>query len=458
MRDVVKSRVPIPLSPVWLSVILVCGAAGVAIQGAFPTADNALFEYCGRAIARGQVLYRDVWDDKLPGIYYVNALWQVLFGDRYALHAVAETFVALTSAGLLVLVMRDFALGMRAAAAAILTLFLSVVFPLNTTEAYALPLLLAAILAAHRNSAFVAGALVGTATLFWIPSLLAMLPLSILLRPNRALRVLIMSACAILIPVAVVVSIAGPAHVPALMRTWLAYASAPPAARVHHRIPFLNRFAEVWQVLENLWGGAVASGVAPLGVILLAILRKPTTQAQKFGVVFAAAMLAGAFVGTRFYSHYFIPCLAAIILCISAYMPRARLTAPRAALVVAGVLLLTQTVALRLADNSRDRSAVAARLANSARPVVAGRLTLRVDAYRPELYLALDPLLRSPFEIVGRSQNRAFGSQAGMSFPADITVATVSTRQQGSRVCVRTAAPWRMYVKRALAQGFAKCL
>ena len=36
--------------------------------------DTAIYAYYGRQIAAGQVLYRDLWDFKSPGIYYVFAL------------------------------------------------------------------------------------------------------------------------------------------------------------------------------------------------------------------------------------------------------------------------------------------------------------------------------------------------------------------------------------------------
>lgn len=459
MRSLVKSRAPAPLTLAYIAVILAGAAAGAVLQGAYPTADNALFEYCGRAIARGYVLYRDVWDNKLPGVYYVNALWQLLFGDRYKLHAIAEVLVALASAGLLIFVMRAFGVGFGAPAAAVLTAFLCIVFPLNTTEAYALPLLLAAILAAYGNSAILSGTFAGVAALFWLPSLLILWPLAPLLHGRWLPRVALMNAIAIGVPLAAVVLVAGPAHFAALVQTWLPYALARPETRVHHHIAFLNRFAAAWQILENFWGGAVAAGVAPLGVLLLAIFRKPETQAQRFGLFWTAAMLVAVLAGARFYSHYFIACFTAMIFTICAYAPEARLRWPQAALIFAGILLLGETFTVRAADNSRDRSAIALRLTHAAAPIVAGRLTLDIDSYRPELYLALDPLLRSPYEIVEKAiQSRALGSLPRMPHHADVVVATKRTSLQGSQVCVRTAAPWRMYVQARLRHAFIHCM
>jgi len=454
MRTPAQGRVS-AVTIVCVALIFICGVAAVALQGAYPTADNALFEYFGRAISRGSVLYRDVWDDKLPGVYYVNAMWQRLFGARYTLHAAAETLVALTSAGLLVLIMRDFGLGFRAAAAAVLTAFLCLAFPLNSTEAYALPALLAATLAARR-SAILTGALLGTATLFWIPSLLMIFPLLMLVRGPRPARAGVISMFAIAIPLAVVMLIAGPAHFTSLIRTWFSYASAPSETRVHHHLLLLNRFAAVSQAVENFWAGAIASGVAAFGAFLLAVLQKPASTAQRFGMLWVCAMLVGTFIGTRFYSHYFIACFAAIVFAICAYITRARLNRPRATLVAAGILMLTATIAVRVSDDSRTRGSVAERLARNAGPIVARRLTLRVDAYRPELYLALDPVLRDPREIVEASQFPLLESASHLP-PADILIEVTPGRRSANRVCARTAAPLNMQAQGHWRRIFAAC-
>ncbi len=43
--------------------------------------DSGFYAYIGKAILHGQVLYRDVWDDKPPFGYYLNALSQAIFGQ-----------------------------------------------------------------------------------------------------------------------------------------------------------------------------------------------------------------------------------------------------------------------------------------------------------------------------------------------------------------------------------------
>jgi 4-amino-4-deoxy-L-arabinose transferase-like glycosyltransferase len=72
-----------------------------AHAGDNPSDDQGLFTYFGWRIAHGAVVYRDVWDNKPPGIYWLNALGWRLGGDHYAgvvaLHGVA---LALTAAAL----------------------------------------------------------------------------------------------------------------------------------------------------------------------------------------------------------------------------------------------------------------------------------------------------------------------------------------------------------------------
>src|SRR4030066_1833144 len=43
--------------------------------------DSGFYAYVGKAILNGQVLYRDVWDDKPPLGYYLNAVGQSIFGQ-----------------------------------------------------------------------------------------------------------------------------------------------------------------------------------------------------------------------------------------------------------------------------------------------------------------------------------------------------------------------------------------
>jgi hypothetical protein len=172
-KPAVSARV---LSYTCVSVIAACAVAAVVLQGRYPISDNALFEYVGRAIARGHSLYRDVWDNKLPGVYYVNALWQKLFGEDYALHAIAETCLAMASVTLFGAVARTFELKTWLPAAAVLAFVLCIILPLNISEGYALPLLLASVLAALQHRPLLCGCAIGLAAAFWLPSVFMTAP------------------------------------------------------------------------------------------------------------------------------------------------------------------------------------------------------------------------------------------------------------------------------------------
>jgi hypothetical protein len=74
---------------------------------------------------------------------------------------------------------------MRLLASATLTALLCFTAPLNATEAYALPFLLASILAARSGAPVVCGVLVGVATIFWLPSVLMLLAALLLIPAVR---------------------------------------------------------------------------------------------------------------------------------------------------------------------------------------------------------------------------------------------------------------------------------
>ena len=46
------------------------------------TTDSGVFAYCGKSIFEGGLMYRDCWDNKPPGVYYLNALAIYLSGSN----------------------------------------------------------------------------------------------------------------------------------------------------------------------------------------------------------------------------------------------------------------------------------------------------------------------------------------------------------------------------------------
>lgn len=59
---------------------LLAGLAAVLLRGLpdlrYPMGvDQAIYSIVGQGLLHGQLPYRDLWDIKPPGIYYIYALW-----------------------------------------------------------------------------------------------------------------------------------------------------------------------------------------------------------------------------------------------------------------------------------------------------------------------------------------------------------------------------------------------
>jgi hypothetical protein len=250
----------------WLALTVVAFVVATFRARSFPYEDAALFEYVGRALVHGERLYVDIWDNKLPSIYLVNAVWQLLFGDRYGLHKVAEVAVNALSVGLFAVVLRIMSVRAWAPAICALAWTLAVATVLDAAEYYALPcILLAYALALSRKSAVGAGAALAIATSFWIPSLLLLIPL---LAENdsrctrRSLVVGFMAAVALY--ASAMIALSGFATITELVHSWFSYLTfTRPTER-----PLLVRFL----------AGITLSGVGILLLVFAIVVRKPKTE------------------------------------------------------------------------------------------------------------------------------------------------------------------------------------
>ncbi len=414
-----------------------------------------MFEYVGRALLHGQALYRDVSDNKLPGVYYLNALWQLLFGEAYKAHAFVEALIAGLSTGLLALVIRNFGLRLWLPASAALMVLLCVAFPLNTTEAYALPLLLGAILAARRSSPIFAAVLVSVACLLWVPSIVMVIPIcAIVLRPawwqvvGSAFAVLIMFSFGLFRAV-------GSATLITLVQSWLSYVAMPLPSHAHHPV-----LSAVLAAGTRFYQGTVSAAILPLCILLAATMRRPFSEAQRFGLIWTLSMVLAACIGMRFIGHYYIPALAAVLFTLAAFGFSHVLQPPRLVVVVLAAILFAQTSVMVTAAwaVTHDRSLHVARIGAATAPIVRGRLTLGVDSYQPGLYLALSPKLRNPYEIAAAA-NPEFAKRLPQqtSLP-DVHIYTAPADfKSDAGVCTLTAAPWRIYVVGRLASLFSAC-
>ena len=436
----------------------VAAMAGIALQSQFPISDAALFEYIGRTIARGHLLYRDVWDNKLPGVYYMNALWQLLFGERYWLHAAAETVVALISSVLLAILARSFELRAWQLTGAVLAVFLCTVMPLNTTETYALPLLLGALLCARNGWPIASALLIALATMFWIPSVLLLAPVAILLS-RRDWLVCFTVTVVLLAAAASIMTLAyGVSTIEALVRSWITYVASSPVKQ-SETPPESSSLRTSLAIVHQVSFYLVLSGAGPLLLILSALLRRPATLAQRFGLTWTVAMLLGTAIGPHFYPHYFIASLAAMLFTIAACAVEVRWNRVRIAIAVLGALLLARTAidCMTYWKTSHANSRLVAKIGRAIAPVAAQRATLSVDVYEPGLYLALDPKLRDPFEIAQAANFRFVASTVGdwNASMADIRISTGGKQLPGIQVARRTAAPWTIFANPSLAKDFA---
>ena len=105
-------------------------------------ADSGLFAYYGQQILAGRVLYKDLWDEKPPGVYYVDALAILIAGETpWSIWWLGLAWIAATT---IVLFLILYTLtGMIPALAAALVFLLTALYPDyyqrgNFTEVYAL--------------------------------------------------------------------------------------------------------------------------------------------------------------------------------------------------------------------------------------------------------------------------------------------------------------------------------
>ena len=75
---------PILIVTMVLLLVPIVTLSQIAAHNRVDVVDDQLFGYFGWRIAHGAVIYEDVWDNKPPGIYWMNALGFLIGGDSYA--------------------------------------------------------------------------------------------------------------------------------------------------------------------------------------------------------------------------------------------------------------------------------------------------------------------------------------------------------------------------------------
>ena len=105
--------------------------------------DSGIFAYTGKVIAEGGLPYRDAWDNKPPGVYYIDAFAFLLFGaNRWAIWLIETISIFLTGGVLFALLSQVYEqrrmAWIGAGAFALLVRHPGLVSDTNFTEVYAL--------------------------------------------------------------------------------------------------------------------------------------------------------------------------------------------------------------------------------------------------------------------------------------------------------------------------------
>jgi 4-amino-4-deoxy-L-arabinose transferase-like glycosyltransferase len=75
---------PILITAMVLLILPIVTLSQLAAHNRVDVVDDQMFGYFGWRIAHGATVYEDVWDNKPPGIYWINALGFLIGGDSYA--------------------------------------------------------------------------------------------------------------------------------------------------------------------------------------------------------------------------------------------------------------------------------------------------------------------------------------------------------------------------------------
>jgi hypothetical protein len=369
-----RAAVTLPDSPayalLWVgaSVAFVVAIA-IALYHA-PSGSSGFFAYAGHAIVNGQTLYRDVWDNKLPSIYYLNALFGLAFGSNYVLYWIAQVAFLLAT----VLLFAVFARGERLRHWGPATLALTILLSLpplqhfGYTEPYALAFIMGALVAAQRRATIASGVLLAIGATFWIPATLTAIAIAVYLtsRAERMRFFLAFVGFAALYGVAIVVAFTPPVIAGLLhdMRSYEGMKSEAGGAALKAATQHLFTTLEVTALLVPL-------------VLAIGLVRRPGTRLERFAIAWLVVTLAGAAINLNFFQHYFIASTAPLVFAVAAFSDWWRLPMPRRVVLALLVLVLVWR-APHIATGIRD--GIAGEREEARANVAAGRI---VDAAIP---------------------------------------------------------------------------
>ncbi|MBI2842527.1 MAG: glycosyltransferase family 39 protein [Armatimonadetes bacterium] len=313
--------------------------------------DSGTFAYGGWRILHGGLPYADFWDNKLPGVFYINALAIALFGATTRGLALFQTLYGAATALAFFAVARRFASGRAALVATLLFAFYHGSYGMNEegnyTESYiALPALIAVLLAVDLSkrrisypTLFFAGALGAAAGLIKqpvtsvVPAI--MLYLIFLHRGRSGCRA------------AGVVAL-GAVFVAAVSIAWMSASGILPSAidanLRFNRLYFIDAYTDGWSSGRwNLMRGLAITALPIAGAaaaIVSGRLRRLSTPIGWLLIPWFALDLAGLAMGGRFYPHYFLSILPSTLLLTAVFMDSLRTRWALLAASAAGLLLM----------------------------------------------------------------------------------------------------------------------
>jgi hypothetical protein len=271
----------------------------------FPIDDSATFEYYGNAMLHGQKLYLDLWDNKLPSIYFVNAAFQLVMPHLYALHQFFQLTLNVFSAYLFrsILTRRE-AKYTEIAALIFFTIISLIPRHLNTSEHYALPLILLSFIFFERGKGFVSAICIAFACTFWVPS--AIPAAWFLFRLPTRSKLAFFSGSALIAGLLVaILTLLTNGNIGGLLASWHGYLQSD--SGVHSLKTFIGR-------LHDSLGDAM---ITPLILALFVWFRKPTNRFEVDLLGWTLCSFVAACVSLRLYAHYFLPLTAPLLLLIA---------------------------------------------------------------------------------------------------------------------------------------------
>lgn len=346
-------------TPVCLALTAVIVGMSIIFGPRFPAVDAAFFEYYGRSIASGHRLYTDLWDNKLPSIYLINALWWKLFANDYFKHLLVEVAINCLTITIFAQILRRAKIVHWAMATLAFSIFYTFIGgPPNQTEHYATPLILLAIFASFYKRHATSGILLAIATTFFIPSFFAgSIPILITSTVRDRVKLLTAMIVALLLLTLAFIAYFGWQTGVELVQSWVAYeignyrhTNYQPQ---NHRYP-IPQLSPAYYI--NTGFGVLLLGVATLWT-------RDISQRVRFGLFWTIATAVVVLALGKPTPHYFLPLYAPMIMLIAS-LPISRERVKRRWLVATATIALgifTVTVHLDAFNATSEKTLMAIR-------------------------------------------------------------------------------------------------